>query len=70
MAEKPETKGGPVQRPGAAQAAASSGDRDTAPSRTLRSEEILAGHREVRILHQGEVYRLRVTRRGKLILQK
>jgi hemin uptake protein HemP len=41
-----------------------------AAGRTLKSEEILAGHREVLILHQGEVYRLRVTRRGKLILQK
>jgi len=38
--------------------------------RTLRSEDLLAGQREVFIVHRGEVYRLRVTRRGKLILHK
>jgi hemin uptake protein HemP len=40
------------------------------PGRVLRSEDILAGHREVQIVHEGQTYRLRVTRRGKLILQK
>jgi hemin uptake protein HemP len=45
---------------------------ETSPAarRVLRSEDILAGQREVQILHEGEMYRLRVTRRGKLILQK
>jgi len=38
--------------------------------RAVRSEEILQGHKEVRIVHEGEVYRLLVTRNGKLILQK
>lgn len=38
--------------------------------RAMRSEEILQGHKEVRIVHEGEVYRLLVTRNGKLILQK
>jgi hemin uptake protein HemP len=38
--------------------------------RTFRSEDLLAGQREVFIVHRGEVYRLRVTRRGKLILHK
>ncbi|MCS7021745.1 MAG: hemin uptake protein HemP [Gemmataceae bacterium] len=42
----------------------------TPAPRTLHSEDILAGQREVYILHHGEIYRLRVTRRGKLILQK
>lgn len=40
------------------------------PWRALRSEEILQGNKEVRIVHEGEVYRLLVTRNGKLILQK
>jgi len=34
------------------------------------SEELLQGNREIRILHRGEVYRLQITGRGKLILQK
>jgi hemin uptake protein HemP len=38
--------------------------------RAIRSEEILLGNKEVRIVHEGEVYRLLVTRNGKLILQK
>ncbi|MBA2226355.1 hemin uptake protein HemP [thermophilic bacterium 2918] len=50
----------------------SSHQRETAPptGRVLRSEDILAGQREVQILHEGQTYRLRVTRRGRLILQK
>jgi len=36
----------------------------------LRSEELLGGRREVQILHEGQIYRLLVTRNGKLILQK
>ena len=38
--------------------------------RLLRSEELLQGHREVLILHCHELYRLRLTRNGKLILTK
>jgi hemin uptake protein HemP len=44
--------------------------RRTGPVRTLDSSQILAGGRQVRILHAGEVYRLLVTRNNKLILQK
>jgi hemin uptake protein HemP len=40
------------------------------PPRRMRSEEILHGELEVLIDHQGETYRLRQTRNGKLILQK
>lgn len=36
----------------------------------LRSEELLGGRREVQILHEGQIYRLLLTRNGKLILQK
>jgi hemin uptake protein HemP len=38
--------------------------------RNLTSLEILKGDTEVTISHNGEIYRLRVTRNGKLILQK
>ncbi len=38
--------------------------------RTLRSDEILKGEDEVQIVHLDNVYRLRRTRNGKLILQK
>jgi hemin uptake protein HemP len=38
--------------------------------RVVKSEELLAGEKEIVILHNGEEYRLRVTRNGKLILTK
>lgn len=38
--------------------------------RVLESEELLAGGRSVMIRHDEEIYRLTVTRNGKLILQK
>lgn len=34
------------------------------------SETLFQGHRELLILHQGETYRLRITRSEKLILTK
>lgn len=34
------------------------------------SQSLFHGEREVWIEHEGERYRLRITRRGKLILQK
>ena len=34
------------------------------------SQTLFQGQREVWIEHEGERYRLRITRRGKLILQK
>lgn len=40
------------------------------PPRTVHSEEVLRGAREVRILHDGVEYRLRLTSRNKLILTK
>jgi hemin uptake protein HemP len=42
----------------------------TPSSRRWSSAEILAGSPEVFIEHHGEVYRLRRTRRGRLILTK
>lgn len=38
--------------------------------RRIRSAELLQGEREVLIEHGSETYRLRLTRNGKLILQK
>ena len=44
---------------------------DSAPvANPLRSEDLLRGRREVIIEHGSEIYRLRLTRNGKLILQK
>ena len=40
------------------------------PSRVVCSEEILSGQTEILIRHGSEIYRLRVTRSGKLILTK
>lgn len=39
-------------------------------TRTLLSSELFGASREVRIVHRGEQYTLRVTRLGKLILTK
>lgn len=38
--------------------------------RIVRSAELLAGEREVAIVHGDETYRLRLTSTGKLILTK
>ena len=40
------------------------------PERVLKAEDLFAGKREVWIELDGVRYRLRLTRRGKLILQK
>ncbi len=40
------------------------------PVRSLQSEWILEGEKEVRIVHGDQEYRLQVTRAGKLILTK
>jgi hemin uptake protein HemP len=41
-----------------------------ASQQPIRSEDLLRGSREVQILHAGELYRLTLTRAGKLILHK
>jgi hemin uptake protein HemP len=38
--------------------------------RVLKAQEIFRGDREICIEHDGVRYRLRITRRNKLILQK
>ncbi len=45
------------------------GDADSSP-RVVSTQELFAGEREICIEHEGEKYRLRITRRNKLILQK
>ena len=42
----------------------------TVPPPVLRAEELFQGCREICIEHDGKRYRLRITRRNKLILQK
>lgn len=42
----------------------------TGPRRVITSQDLLHGEQEVLIDHEGEQYRLRLTRNGKLILQK
>ena len=41
-----------------------------AERRVLRSEELFGASREITIRHNGQEYRLQVTRNGKLILIK
>jgi hemin uptake protein HemP len=43
---------------------------NSAASTAIPSADILRGTKEVLIEHEGEIYRLRVTRNGKLILNK
>jgi hemin uptake protein HemP len=48
-----------------------SGENATAePQIVVSSKELFGENREIVIEHDGERYRLRITRRGKLILQK
>lgn len=46
----------------------SAGDRDFV--RTVTSEALFGGQREIGIDHRGALYRLKITRQGKLILNK
>lgn len=40
------------------------------PERTISSTDLFAGRREIGIEHHGSHYRLKITRQGKLILNK
>jgi hemin uptake protein HemP len=40
------------------------------PTKLFQSEELFRGQRMVCIDHEGAIYRLQITSRGKLILQK
>jgi hemin uptake protein HemP len=39
-------------------------------TRTVSSDDLFRGHHELLIDHHGEIYRLRLTKTGKLILNK
>ena len=49
---------------------AAAGPRPAGPGAPIPSSELLRGRREAVIAHQGELYRLRETKNGKLILTK
>ena len=60
MVEKPDSfKHAPLQ--GAAAAA---------EIRTVESSDLFAGSNEILIRHDGVIYRMKITRQGKLILNK
>lgn len=44
--------------------------KEQVPPKAINAQQLLQGAREVWIEHAGVRYRLRVTRRNKLILQK
>ncbi len=60
-------KGGQEVRPGAKPAPP---DGTGSAPRTVDSQTLLQGQSTLFIHHQGEVYRLQLTRQGKLILTK
>ncbi len=46
------------------------GDQGHAPATVIDSAQLLQGRKEVVLMHQGQPYRLQLTRAGKLILTK
>ena len=44
--------------------------RQQPAGRTIASDQLFAGEREIGIEHRGALYRLKITRQGKLILNK
>ena len=67
MASKdPGVPSNPLRRPELCEADA----QGAASKRTMKSSDLLAGTNELRIEHNGEVYLLRQTSKGKLILTK
>ncbi|PND40179.1 hemin uptake protein HemP [Paucibacter aquatile] len=69
-ATRPTPAASPVSPASSASLAALSSARPGAAPRRLSSETLLADRREVEIEHAGQIYRLRVTSLGKLILTK
>ena len=39
-------------------------------TKSLESRDLMQGRSQIEIVHRGEIYRLRITRQGKLILTK
>jgi hemin uptake protein HemP len=48
----------------------SKGDQSVDAPKVVKTHDLFNGQREICIEHEGEQYRLRITRRNKLILQK
>ncbi len=61
----PQGAGASAGSPGA-----SSGRKPLHPLKTYGSSELFEGSTEVGIEHAGSLYRLKITRQGKLILNK
>ena len=62
---------GPTEvNPGQTAADGPASESTTNGPRTVDVDEIMAGDREVLIRHGSELYRLRMTRNGKLLLHK
>ncbi len=57
---RPEPSSHPAPRP----------EKPQQPAQVVSSQELFGGCREIFIEHAGVRYRLRITRRNKLILQK
>ncbi len=57
------------RQPASAAPPARSGERAAVPD-AVRSEALLQGRSHISIMHNGEIYQLRATRLGKLILTK
>ena len=51
-------------------AEATNGPAKPVPPVTVQTEALFKGSDEVRLLHRGQEYRLRVTKQGKLLLTK
>jgi len=45
-------------------------ERNVSRSQEIESRDLFAERKEVKIRHEGQVYRLRITKNGKLILNK
>jgi hemin uptake protein HemP len=60
----------PRVSPALSRGAIGTAERPASRTREITSAELLGSHREIRIRHANEVYRLRVTSKGKLILTK
>ena len=67
----PDAKAQATRRPGSVSepVSAKSPGATTGPA-TLDTASLFAGRSEIRLLHRGQEYRLRVTKQGKLILTK
>ena len=59
-----------MQQDGQGQVGRSAAVRRLAGAPVIDSAQLFADRKEVQIRHAGEVYRLRVTKNGKLILNK